>query len=83
MNYTFAEADGTRRNERDEVSTGTEVSEPMTKVQYLPGVEHSSRLAGQENIFAVIIFIGSLAWMGFSIYSIAREANAPIKRSRR
>ena len=82
VDYTFTEADGTRRSERDEVSSGTEVSSPTTTIEYLPGVANSSRLAGQEKVFAIIIFVGSLAWMGFSIYSIAREANAPIKKSR-
>lgn len=83
VDYTFVEADGTRRSERDEVSSGTEVPTPTATVQYLPGVANSSRLTGQENVLAVIIFVGSLAWMGYSIYSIAREANAPIKRSGR
>ena len=83
VEYTFSEADGTRRNDRDEVSPGTPVSRPTTRGQYLPGVAHSSRLTGQENVFAVLIFVGSLAWMGYSIFRIAREANAPIKTSRR
>ena len=49
-------------------------------VQYLPGVEKSSRIDGHVRLKAILFFFGSLFWLGFAILKLAKEANTPIAR---
>lgn len=49
-------------------------------VQYLPGTAGSAR-EGVEYLM-VTIFFASLIWVSWSLYSMHREANAPIATSR-
>ncbi len=83
VEYTFTDSKTGARNERDDVSMDWPVPQGTVEVEYLPGVVDSSRLKGHSNSFAVWMFFGSLAWVSFSIYRLAQEANAPIKKSRR
>jgi hypothetical protein len=53
------------------------------QVQYLAGAPVSARSIGSENMLGVLFFIDSLAWGGFTIWSLAREAKAPYASSRR
>ena len=50
-------------------------------VQYLPGVENSARQGG--SIFPILFFGGSILFMGWSLFSMAREANQPLVIKRR
>lgn len=49
-------------------------------VQYLPGIADSAREGA--DIVMVTIFVLSIAGVSWSLYSISREANAPIATSR-
>lgn len=85
VEYRFTEADGTSRSEKDDVPTSYEVTAPGTvNVQYLPGVADSSRLEGTANNTALFVFVGSIGWVAWTLYSFYREAHAPVgPRSRR
>jgi len=82
VEYTYSEEGGTPRTAQKDFSLGAQLPETRFHVEYLSG-EGVSRVAGDANWFAVAGFFGGLAWLGYSVYSIAREANAPIERSRR
>ena len=53
------------------------------KIQYLPGDEFGFRIAGSSFQPSVIAFFMSLAMGIYGVYTIAKQANAPIKRTRR
>ena len=82
VEYTFTDAAGREHSERDDVPISTPAPQDTVRVQYLPGVDDSSRLAGRENWFAVCLFFGGLAWLSVSVFSLVKEANEPIARSR-
>jgi hypothetical protein len=69
LEYQYNEADGTGRSGRDSVEIDWPVPENgIYSVQYLPGVADSSRLLGHSRIVAVYLFLGCLAWLGYSGY---------------
>ena len=81
IRYTFAEADGTVRSEFDSVAVSWVPADAQTvKIQYLPGVDKSSRIHASERLMVVYFFSASVVWLGYSIFKIAREANTPIAR---
>ncbi len=76
VEYEFAEANGTRRSEKDDVSVDwSPPGDGKISVQYIPGAEHSSRLEGQSHMFAVYLFLGCIVWLGYSLYQIGRQAH--------
>lgn len=82
VEYTYSEEGGTPRTAQKDYSLGADLPPPQFQVDYLPG-EGVSRVMGDSNWIAVAGFFGGLAWLGYSVFSLAREANAPIERSRR
>ena len=78
VEYNFANEDGARRRERDDVSLDWTVPDDKVTVQYLPGVEGSSRIKGNSNMLAVWIFLGCLAWLGFAGYRLYRQAGKAV-----
>lgn len=76
VEYSFTEADGTPRNERDDVPRGSQIpsSGPIT-VEYLPGVADSSRILGHSSKMAVYVFLGCLAILAFAGFQLWRMAS--------
>lgn len=87
VEYAFRDPSGQDRRESDTVSAGTaRFSANTIKVQYLSGKPAWSRLDGNGNTIAVIIFLGSLAvlgFYGFRFWQEVREATRSPARSRR
>ena len=84
VEYQFTEADGTSRSERDQVAIGSAVTaNDLITVQYLPGVEDSSRVLGNSRMGAVYLFLACLAWLSFSGYQLWREATDAVHGSGR
>lgn len=68
VRYSFTDEDGTTRTERDDVPLDWEPADgstlavgSKTPVEYLPGVEDKSRLSGNGDTFALVIFLIALA----------------------
>jgi hypothetical protein len=74
VKYSYQEqggASGTgefKASESSHVDTGAEL-----EVQYLAGDD--SRLNGEKNTISVIVFFVTLAFLAFSIFQMARQAN--------
>lgn len=84
VEYTFTDESGAHHSERDDVSINSAIStNDLLTVQYLPGVDDSSRIEGNSNRFAVVIFLGSLAWLAFSFFKLYRDAQNPHPYRRR
>lgn len=76
VEYEFSEASGTRRSERDEVSMDWSLPTDGTiTVQFIPGVEHASRLEGHSSMIAVYLFFGCIAFLGIAIYRVSQYVN--------
>lgn len=82
VEYRFFEDASTPRTVQVDYGLNEDLPEQRFQVEYLPG-EGVSRMAGQSNWIAIAGFFGGLAWLGYSVYRLAREASAPIERSRR
>lgn len=82
VDYRFTEPDGTARTGSDTTATDWQRT-PKVAIQYTPGATGRSRFAGSMNVIGLIIFFGSLVWVAFNVYKLHREANEPIRPSRR
>jgi|GEM_PF-1498695 len=81
LRYTYLEADGTSRGGRDDVPRSWVPDDPKSvTIQYIPGVEDSSRIKASERLMPVYFFAATALWLGYSIFTLAREANTPIAR---
>jgi hypothetical protein len=84
VEYAFTEADGTRRTDSDTVSLDWDLPNNGTvPVQYTPGAEGRSRLAGHVNLVALVIFAVSVVVLGIFGYRLWREASEATKPRRR
>ncbi len=86
VEYSFIDDDGKHQNDSDDVALDWPVPEQSVTVEYLPGVERSSRIEGHSNMFAVWMFLGSCALLlfaGVKLYLMAREAVHGKPRRRR
>jgi hypothetical protein len=80
VEYTFVEPDGTRREDSDTVSPDWELpSDGTVPVQYTPGSEGRSRLAGHVNWFGIGFFAVSVVVLGVFGYRLWREASEATK----
>lgn len=87
VEYTFTDAEGQHHSERDDVPRSWPRPGPKVTVQYLSGVEDSSRLEGHSSSTAVWVFLtccGLMAFGCFKLYQMASEAvDGPPRRRRR
>lgn len=87
VEYTFTDAEGAHHSERDDVPRSWPKPGPKVTVQYLSGVEDSSRLEGHSSTTAVWVFLtccGLMAFGVFKLYQMASEAvDGPPRRRRR
>ena len=84
VEYTFLDEAGKSHSERDDVSLDWPVESEIMTVQYLPGVDDSSRLAGHSNKVVVWIFLACTAWFAVSGFKLYKEANDAVHgKSRR
>lgn len=87
VEYRFAEPDGTQRTGSDTVASNWDLPPTGTiPVQYTPGAEGRSRLAGHINWLGIWFFfvsIGVLAFFGYRLWREAVEATRPSKPKRR
>ncbi|MFK7778754.1 MAG: hypothetical protein QM501_11670 [Gimesia sp.] len=77
VEYTFTDKEGKHHSERDDVPIDWPTPGPKVNIQYMPGVEDSSRLEGHSSKIAVWIFFGCCVWLGYSgfqLYQLASEA---------
>lgn len=86
VEYTFTDTEGTSHSERDDVPSDWPTPGPKVTIQYMPGVEDSSRLEGHSSKVAVWMFLGCcllLAFAGFKLYQMASDAvDGPPRRRR-
>jgi hypothetical protein len=77
VEYEFTDAAGNRRKDQQSVSRDSDLPGTGGKIaiQYLPGADASSRLAGSNNYLFVGLFIVSLAFIAFGILKLVKEAN--------
>ncbi len=76
VEYQFSEAGGASRSENDEVSTDwTLPSNGSVPVQYIPSVEHASRLQGHSNMLAVYLFLACIVGAVYAIYKVSLYVN--------
>lgn len=86
VEYTFTDDEGKSHSERDDVPSDWPTPGATVMVQYLPGVEDSSRLEGHSSKLAVWMFLGCcllLVFAGFKLYQMASDAvDGPPRRRR-
>jgi hypothetical protein len=79
VNYSFAEADGTRRTGADTMSADwTAPSSGKVPVRYTPGANGNVRLVGNVNWLSIILFgvsVAIIGFFGFRLWSEATEAS--------
>lgn len=76
IEYQFADA-GSSRKETDTVSIDTARPTGETvPVQYLAGSPGKSRLVGHTQQFWVLIFLGSLGFMGYKVFRLVQESKS-------
>lgn len=79
--YSFQEAGAGNRDESTTVPLDWEPpSNGRVTVQYVPGAKNRSRIEGQRNTGALVVFFGSLAAVALLILKLAREANEPVRK---
>ena len=85
VEYQFTDKSGASVTEKDEVSLDTAIgSSGAIRVEYLAGIRDSSRISGTRSAaLPILFFVGSLIGLAIFIVKLAREANAPIKTSRK
>jgi hypothetical protein len=66
VRYSFQDVDGTRRTERDRVTGGWRPpADGNVRIEFVPGREGKSRVAGNRNDTMIGIFIGSMLFSLF------------------
>ncbi|MCA9018312.1 MAG: hypothetical protein KDA77_23525, partial [Planctomycetaceae bacterium] len=70
VEYTFTDKEGQSHNERDDVPIDWPTPGPKVNIQYLPGVEDSSRLEGHSSKVAVWMFLGCCVLLGFAGFKL-------------
>ncbi|MCA9081312.1 MAG: hypothetical protein KDA58_12185 [Planctomycetaceae bacterium] len=84
ISYQYADASGSTVHGEAMADPDANFEPGQTiAVQYLDGVDDSERIVALTSLWSVYAFLGSLAVMGYFIWQMAREANAPIPTSRR
>ncbi|QDT35072.1 hypothetical protein [Thalassoglobus polymorphus] len=83
IEYSFMDESGRSHSERDDVAVSWGDPGKSVEVEYLSGVEDSSRLHGHSNKTSIWIFLGCLSWLTYTGYKLAKEANEPFKPQRR
>jgi hypothetical protein len=79
VSYEFTEADGTRRTASDTADVNWPVPPSgKTPVQYTPGADGNSRLAGKVNWIALSIFGVALVAVGWFTFRLIRRASAEV-----
>ena len=74
VEYQFTD-DGTSRTETDTLSrSAPQPSGSTVRVQYLRGAPGSSRLPENAQQFWLLLFFGTLAFLGFKFWQLMREA---------
>jgi hypothetical protein len=87
IEYSFSEADGTRRTGSDTVRVDWLLPDTGTiPVRYTAGKDGRSRLAGHVNWIGIVIFAVSIAAMGtagFRLWRMASEAASELTPKRK
>ncbi len=84
VQFTFKDGSGASQSGRQELDPDTALNPgDVVAIQYIGGDTNSPRVKGTGSKVAVIGFVGSLLFAGWWLWKVAREANQPIRRSRR
>ena len=85
VEYRYKETKGEERQGRDEVPMGWEIPESggTVPVEFLTGIEGSSRLSGHRNSLALAFWFGSLGSLGIIGFVLKREAQARERKRHR
>jgi hypothetical protein len=83
IEFSFTEPGRNLRKGSDSVDVDSPLAhaESVT-VQYTPGADGRSRLAGHVNWFGIAIFVGSISVVGVSGWRLWREATQTIPSKR-
>ena len=86
VRYSFQDVDGTRRIDRDRVATGWQApADGNVRIEFVPGREGKSRVAGNRNDTMIGIFIGSLMFSLFMFLGAWHQSyreHHPVLRNR-
>jgi hypothetical protein len=83
VEYTFEDRDGRSHSERDDLPASFPDPGDVVTVEYLPGVEDSSRIEGHSSMASVWVFLACLGWLGYSAFKLYREASEAVHGGRR
>lgn len=79
VEYTFIDTEGKQYHESDDVPTDWPVPGPKVKIEYIPGVENSSRLKGNSELFlnlAMALIPGLIAgFSGYEFYKLLQRSD--------
>jgi hypothetical protein len=75
--YTYTDKDGQTHQERDAVPLDWPDFGPIVNVEYLPGVEDSSRLEGHSSKVSLWMFLACCVGVGFVGYKLHRAVTDP------
>lgn len=84
VEYRFTDEAGVPRFERDEVARGWQPpANRRVAIEYFPGENGGSRLAGNRNWRSLVVFFGTLAVLAFAGWKLWREAREAVAQSDR
>lgn len=83
VEYTFEDQKGRSYRERDDLPISFSAPGEVVTVEFLPGVEDSSRIEGHSSMASVWVFLACLSWLGYSSYKLYRETSEAVHGGRR
>lgn len=84
VEYEYVDAQGTVHRERDELSRSAHIPVgEVLDIQYVPGVNDSSRLLTSANWFAIYIFLGMVAAASVALVLLWKFAHAQVHGTKR
>ena len=79
VEYEYVDGQGTVRRERDDLSRSAHIPvSEIVEIQYVPGVEDSSRLRTSANWYAVYIFLAMLVALIAALVMLWKFADAQV-----
>jgi hypothetical protein len=83
VEYTYTDADGHMRSDSDTVPLDWSLSpDGSVAIQYLPGAEVQSRLAGHVNSGGIVLFVVMCSVVAFFAYRLWHEASEATRPAR-
>jgi hypothetical protein len=84
VDFEFLDSEGNRRKGHDEMSSGWQPPrDGPVRVQYTPGADGSSRLAGHVNWFGPAVFAVALVYLVIMARRLLRRASRAVSEGKR